>query len=283
MKKFFSLYFSYSKRETQGIIVLLFLILILKSIPYFFPEKIEVNWSDLELVMDSIEISDKKFKKKDKTQQIEKKYFNFPFNPNSLSKDSLKLLNLSNYQINTILFYRKNNWQFLSEKYFYEKLKIDINQQKNLNPIFSFNKKMERKSFVEKERKLIELNTADSTELIGLKGIGPKYASRIIRYRNRLGGFYSIEQLREVFGMEESVFIDLKKNTIVDKKLIRTFNLTLEGLDAKVVHPYFQKGEKWKIINYIKQRGGRISKIELSDIIGLDSTTIRKINPYIND
>jgi DNA uptake protein ComE-like DNA-binding protein len=128
---------------------------------------------------------------------------------------------------------------------------------------------------------IIELNTADSAKLTGLRGIGPSYAMRIIRYRDRLGGFYRKEQLREIFGLDSSTYAGLQGQVRVDASHIKKIpinKVTFEGLSR---FPYFSYKQMNAIIQFREQHGDYESISDLKNIAILNAGILSKIGPYL--
>jgi len=128
---------------------------------------------------------------------------------------------------------------------------------------------------------IIELNTADSAQLTALHGIGPSYALRIIRYRDRLGGFCRKEQLREVFGLDSSTYAGLQAQVRVDAAHIKKIpinSVTFEGLSR---FPYFSYKQMNAIIQFREQHGDYESISDMKNIAILNPGTLTKIQPYI--
>jgi competence protein ComEA len=114
----------------------------------------------------------------------------------------------------------------------------------------------------------LEMNSCDSASLVYLPKIGPALASRIINYRNRLGGFYNLEQLCEVYGFKEDFLYDLEGKIWVDKTLVKPVYLNTISLEELKIHPYFKYTLSQAVINYRKQHGifgeiGDLRKIKL--------------------
>ena len=129
---------------------------------------------------------------------------------------------------------------------------------------------------------LINLNDADSSSLIPLPGIGPALASRIIKYRNKLGGFYSIQQIKETYGITDSVF-----NLIADMVIIKDSSWVLMPINSITVdelklHPYF----KWQIanaiINYRNAHGAFTTIVDFKKIATINEELLIKIKPYLS-
>lgn len=128
---------------------------------------------------------------------------------------------------------------------------------------------------------LIELNSADSSSLIPLPGIGPALASRIVKYRNKLGGFYSVEQIKETYGITDSVFSLIATMITIKDSSWQQIHINTITLDELKMHPYF----KWQlantIVNYRKAHGPFTSIDELNKIALINEETLKKFLPYI--
>jgi competence protein ComEA len=125
----------------------------------------------------------------------------------------------------------------------------------------------------------IELNLADSASLLSLPGIGTVLAPRIIRYRNLLGGFYSIDQLREVFGLSEELFRAASPYLTVDAETFRRFDINFASTIELGRHPYIGFKTARKIVKLRDERGKFNSVNELSAIMSADSIT--RLSPYL--
>ena len=127
----------------------------------------------------------------------------------------------------------------------------------------------------------IELNSADSVELTKLNGIGPVFASRIIRYRNLLGGFYKKEQLLEVYNFPEETFKSLENKIDADPNKIKKIPLNLATFADLLRHPYLNREQVQAIINYRNKNGAYQSINDLTQNNILDSLTFLKVEPYL--
>src|ERR1700744_407520 len=128
---------------------------------------------------------------------------------------------------------------------------------------------------------VIELNTADSTTLTTLHGIGPSFARRIIGYRNRLGGFYKKEQLKEVFGLDSLTSSGLQPQVRVDAghiKKIPVNKVTFEELNH---FPYLSYKQMNAIIQFREQHGDYESINDLKNIAIMNYEILRQIEPYL--
>jgi competence ComEA-like helix-hairpin-helix protein len=125
-----------------------------------------------------------------------------------------------------------------------------------------------------------DINSADVNAFIALPGIGEKLAGRIINFRDKLGGFYAVEQVKETYGLPDSTFQMirqyLKLNTGVKKININT--ASKEDLKS---HPYIRWNLANAIVEYRNQHGAFKTLEELKNIVVIDETTYKKTSPYL--
>jgi DNA uptake protein ComE-like DNA-binding protein len=127
----------------------------------------------------------------------------------------------------------------------------------------------------------VELNNSDTTELMKLNGIGAVYASRIIKYRNLLGGFYSTSQLLEVYNFPEETYKNIENNISVDTLLIKKIRLNFAEYVELLRHPYLKKDQVSAILKYRDKNGAFKEIIQLKTMGLIDSESFDKIRPYL--
>ena len=132
-----------------------------------------------------------------------------------------------------------------------------------------------------KENLMIDLNKADTFELQRLRGIGPGFAYRIVKYRDKLGGFVSKTQVLEVFGMDTSRYNSIADNICTDKELVHTIDLNNVTFKELLSHPYFPFEITKAIMIYRKEHKVIRDIEELKSVQGIDETLFRKIRPYV--
>lgn len=134
-----------------------------------------------------------------------------------------------------------------------------------------------RVSAIRKHKVFIELNTAKPELLETLPGIGEKLSLRIIRYRDLLGGFYSVEQLKEVYGLSLSVYQMIEPSLKVDSTMIRVLGIDTVTFKTLLRHPYLDY-ESVKLIMNLRDRR-KISEWDSYKGLIPDSVFLR-LKPY---
>ena len=134
------------------------------------------------------------------------------FDPNIADRNTLVKLGFNDFQVQNMIRYRERGGQF---RHKFDMLKIygvdSVFYAKIKNLIIIDSSMFQDIKVVQTTFKPINLNNADSLTLITLSGIGPVFASRIIKYRNLLGGFYKKEQLLEVYNLKNETYLKVKK------------------------------------------------------------------------
>lgn len=116
---------------------------------------------------------------------------------------------------------------------------------------------------------VIDINTADTTLLKQLPGIGSAYAKWIVDYREKLGGYCETEQLLEVYRMDTARFNSIKDYVKIDSTFTPN-KLRINSDEFKVLlkHPYLEYEDVKKIVNHREQKGMITSWEQLSKVVG---------------
>jgi DNA uptake protein ComE-like DNA-binding protein len=134
------------------------------------------------------------------------------------------------------------------------------------------------------EHKAVEkfdLNVADTAQLKKIYGVGEKLSMRIIKYREALGGFVSMNQLREVYGLDSLVIDRLEKASEIKPNFSpRKMDINVATEKELKDHPYLSKVAK-ALVSYRFQHGAFKAVSDIRSISSLDENTIQKITPYL--
>jgi len=205
----------------------------------------------------------------------------FVFDPNTISADSLHLLNLSGFAKENLLKFRKAGGKFKEVSDLKKIYGMQDDDFERLAPYISL--KPEPPENIESIPHVIAripLNTSDSAALVSLPAIGPSFARRIVAYRNLLGGFYTFDQLKEIYGMDSVRENILKKYTVLDSLNIKKINLNTVGYQSLISHPYLTKKEVQDILQYREFCDSISEAEELLNNQILEQEKFNRIRPY---
>jgi DNA uptake protein ComE-like DNA-binding protein len=132
-----------------------------------------------------------------------------------------------------------------------------------------------------RKRTLIDLNRCDSISLVALPGIGPVLSARIIKYRNLIGGYVSVNQLKEVYGLPMETFNLIAPDLTVDSLHIRKIEVNKADYRELIRHPYFKRDEVASILKYRELKGPIPDIGAMLDNNLISAETGRKIRPYL--
>jgi competence protein ComEA len=200
----------------------------------------------------------------------------FAFDPNNLSVTKWKQLGLTERQIRGIKNYEAAGGQFFSKADVKKMYTLTADDYRRLEPYISIGSR-----FATSTHTVVEINTADSAALTHLKGIGPGFARRIIQYRERLGGFHSKEQLKEIYGMDAMHYRDVQSQFRVNTRKVKKIDVNTVELSDIKDFPYLSYKQANALIQYRKQHGNYESFDELSNVAILDVEVLKKIKPYV--
>ncbi len=216
----------------------------------------------------------------------------FFFDPNTISGETWKKLGLSQKTIQIILNYRAHGGQFrkpedLARIYGlrredYERIapyiRIETKENKSTDeyprPAFSSKQKHSYEP--------VDINTADTTAFINLPGIGSKLASRIINFREKLGGFHSIEQVSETYGLPDSTFQKIRAYFKLGNSPVRKININAAALDEMKDHPYIRFKLAQAILAYRNEHGPFQKIDDLKKLMAFSDDQLTKLSPYLS-
>ena len=297
MKDFLKDYFTFTKKERAGIIILIIILLSGIFIPMLFTllsPPAAHNVKALETLLDSSAdkpATTKKFtpKKYYSPKNFEnKKVILFYFDPNTIKEPDWINLGVKARTAATILKYVSKGGHFYKPEDLSKIYGLHDNDVKRLMPyvkiaISDKPKKSElpKRSSYKDENISIDINSADSTSLMKLPGIGQGLSRRILNFRNKLGGFYSVDQIGETYGLPDSTFQKLKHNFIIHSST-KKLNINLASLEDLRTHPYIRFQIANSIIQYRQQHGSFKDISDLKNIMIISEPSFEKISHYVS-
>lgn len=305
-------FFYFSKSQRAGIIVLIILIIIIITINQTLnlliynnkePENkefaAEVEAFRRSLVsVDSMRQAEWRLLAEERQRQYEEKYEQFrydikpkqnyslfTFDPNKIDSAGFVKLGLKPHIASNILKYRNKGGKFRSATDFSKVYGITKEKFAELEPYIQIIQNKDSASIIKPEPKkniIVELNSADTTLLMQVKGIGRGYAKGIIRFRTLTGGFVSVEQLKEIYGMRPENYERIKDFCIVNQALIRKININSASAEKLNAHPYISFYQAKAIYELRRSKGKLKSKDELNELDEISKGDIEKISPYLS-
>jgi DNA uptake protein ComE-like DNA-binding protein len=206
----------------------------------------------------------------------------FLFNPNKATDQDFLRLGLSDKQISTIRKYMKQGGSFRNKDDFFKIRVISENQKRILSDylvIDGLEKPVPEKA-ISFPAVLIELNSADSTRLRQLPGIGVVLSKRIVKYRDLLGGFYSMSQLKEVYGLNEQTLTQIESKLTIDVSKIRKLDFNFAEVNELARHPYLQKKLAGQVVKFRSKNGSIRDLSILRDSMILNIDDYNRLKPY---
>ncbi|NGM71769.1 ComEA family DNA-binding protein [Sphingobacterium sp. SGL-16] len=302
MAKFFK-YFQFTTVERNGFILLSLLVLFVNVTLFLFrsfksEEPIEHRLYTLEENNTKIE-NDKEsefdFSKPDYSRRsaASRTIHYFKFNPNTIGPEEWERLGLSAKQIKVIQnyiskggkFYKKEDLKKIYSIYEkdYDRLYpyIVIEGKANEYPKFPERTIPKTDKIANDKVLVVELNSTDTTQLKRLKGIGIVLSARIIKFRDALGGFHQLEQLKEVYGLTEETFDLIKGNLKLSNAQVRKLDVNNLNAEELAKHPYISKKQAQVIVNFRNEHGPFRDFDNFTQNKALDKDFLRKIEPYL--
>ncbi|WDF79123.1 helix-hairpin-helix domain-containing protein [Mucilaginibacter sp. KACC 22773] len=278
-------YLSVTKKEWNGMVVLIILIALILAAPYAYltiRKDNTINFKEFDKAAAMLSKADSTGTAASgpASSRSSLKAALFAFNPNNLPEAEWEKLGLSADQVKVIKNYEAKGGRFYAKTDVKKIYAITDADYKRLEPYINL---PASDNYTKKAApgEIIEINSADSAKLTMIRGIGPSFARRIIRYRDRLGGFYSKEQLKEVFGIDDSKYGEIKNGIAVNNSHITMLDINKATFDQLRRFPYLSFKQINAIIEYHNQHGDYESIADMKNIAILDDGILRKIGPYL--
>ncbi|MBR3390704.1 MAG: helix-hairpin-helix domain-containing protein [Prevotella sp.] len=219
----------------------------------------------------------------------------FPFDPNTADSTQLLRLGLSPWQVRNIYKYRAKGGIYRKPEDFAKLYGLTVKQYKSLQPYIRISEDYQpaatlynntREEYVRdtlkypvklKASEHIILNLADTNQLKKVPGIGSGWARQIVAYRERLGGFYSTDQLLDIEGFPEDALPYLQ----IQNPQLRKINVNKLTLNQLRQHPYIGFYRAKAIVDYRRLKGNLKSLNELSLHKDFTEKAIQRLKPYV--
>lgn len=203
-----------------------------------------------------------------------------PFNPNTIGDEEWKAMGFTDRQVAVIRNYLNKGGVFRKKEDVAKMFVVSDEQYRCLESYITIpptEPTPQTTTWPKRTPDLVELNSADTLLLATLPMVGPGRARLIVRYRERLGGFYAKEQLLEVYTIDTAVFNVIQDRVRVDQQLIKPLEINSEEWK----HPYLTPREISVIKAWRQQHADFQHPDDLKKVMVIKEETIVKLKPYL--
>lgn len=316
INEFVAEYLTFSRRDRIGILVILFVILAVFFLPTLLhfgkpkPAPADTSWvaavQRLE-IRDTVE-NNEKYSRRNFGESVNDYQYDqaasnhswknagelFYFDPNTLSVEGWTRLGLREKTIHTIQNYLGKGGHFRTPEDLkrvyglfpdeYERIapyiKIEPAPETDTKNQFKGNSDY-AKAPVSPRYSIVDINSGDTSSLIALPGIGSKLAARIVNFRDKLGGFYSVEQVGETYGLPDSTFQMIKQYLKLENTSVRKININTATLEELKAHPYIRWNIAKPLVAYRTEHGPFTKLEDLKKVMVVTEEVYTKILPYL--
>lgn len=303
-------FFYFSKGQQLGIIVLMSLIVLVTIVNYCLPLFFASNITQDDSFLIEAAAFQKSLVSRDSLYQMKrqadyeqkyKKYGShqyeksnkkislFNFDPNTADSMTLVTLGLKGYTVSNLLRYRSKGGRFrtfedLGKVYGISPQKLeDLKAYVSIKPqeITKYDSVPIPKKQI-KQVIIVDLNSADTSLLMQVKGIGRGYAKGIVGYRQKLGGFVSVEQLKEIFGMRPENYERILPFCKVNLEFVHRMNVNIATVEKLNKHPYINFYQAKAIYELRRNKGKLLGFNDLKSISEIKAEDIKRLQLYLS-
>lgn len=307
LKEFVKNYLFFGKRDRLGLISVFVILALIYALPRFFARKNEPfplkERAVLLKAIDTLQahpgnkrrkVTDEETIASHQYEASEIRRFSpaklFRFDPNTISIEGWKELGLAERTAKTINNYRNKGGKFYKPEDlqkiwglpegFYERVKdyISIAPFKKASEPNNFSRPYEK---ADRKIAAVDVNSADTSAFIALPGIASRLAFRIVNFRDKLGGFYSTNQVGETYGLPDSTFQKIKIYLQLSGE-VKKLNVNTATKEELKIHPYIKWNLANAIVEYRNQHGSFKSLEELKNIVLIDEAAFDKLKHYLS-
>jgi competence protein ComEA len=301
----------FSRKTRTGALVLMAILLVLivvwRLLPSLFPPKDDPAGRELQLTWNSFKkehitevpeddpYPDRQYKKqyhpkyRDEDRETQVQAHLAPFDPNTASEEELIAVGFQPRTAKTMIKYRNNGGKFRKKEDLQKLYTLSKEDYERIAPYARFDDTHQDKpaytehkpAYVSSSR-IVELNDADADALLSLRGIGPAFSKRILNFRNALGGFITVEQLKEVYGFPDSTYQQIKDRVSVDAGRAKKININQATEEELGKHPYIGRKLASNIIKFRNEVKSYSEIGQLKQVPLINDEKYRKIAPYLS-
>ncbi|MBK8684418.1 MAG: helix-hairpin-helix domain-containing protein [Bacteroidetes bacterium] len=281
MKQLLKEYFAMGKWMRRAYAILLLaisLVLLLRFLlPVWANTKSALSFNDCQVLLNQMKADSFEHARSSGQISVLKP---FVFNPNTLDSAGFVGMGMRHKLIATLMNYRRKGGHFYRAASFEKLYGLRPEEYEQLKDFVQIPD--ETPAYKKPEPQMVELNTADTTELIALPMIGAYTARQIVQYKKQLGGFVRPDQLLEIKSIKPEQFDQFKKWIRINPRLVRKINLNEATFQEMNAHPYLKGALADAICALRKTKQYQLNNLnELKEIELMNEEIFRKIAPYL--
>ncbi|TAL42663.1 MAG: helix-hairpin-helix domain-containing protein [Chitinophagaceae bacterium] len=314
-------YFSFTWKERIGIIAIITLIVIVWFLPQLISSKTKnkISLGDTSWISEAKKLERKNEESSEKRnfttgndgeynysfQKPLNSYFNkqkgelFYFDPNNLPTEGWQRLGIRDKTIQTIQNYLSKGGKFKKPEDLQRVYGLHQDEYERISPYIKIEESIDTKNSENQNSKsedfarplstntsrysVIDINLADTIAFISLPGIGSKLAARIVNFRDKLGGFYSVDQVGETYGLPDSTFQKIKQYLKLENKSVKKININTSTVDELKVHPYIKYSLANPIVAYRNEHGPFTKVEDLKKVMVVTEEIFKRVAPYLTE
>lgn len=273
-----SSFFNLTRNEQKGLIGILIIVLCIFGFKIYNHQELAIRFKEADLEIKAINSE----KGADQIQVVQP----FSNKKKNTSKKTVVLQDI--FQFNPNLF-EEGDWRKIGvpndiavRTYKYIKLRSGINRAEDLLSVYGFKESWldQLKDSIVFNQSKVDVQTASQEEIEKINGLGPVLSKRIVKFREALGGYLHLGQVKEVYGIDSLKFVEIQSKIMISNTKVEKLDLLNNSFNELVKHPYLSKEEVFQVIS-IRSEKGRIEKSDLINIFG--ELGYQKTKGYFNE
>lgn len=295
---------AFSSREKQGVYLIIAIVIVLLGIKFYLTDQEQKRREILRLNDEIKQLKETQpsinynysYATKKRVEEAKRNLTPFSFDPNTIDSLGLIKLGLSSRIAHNLIAYRSKGGRFYKAEDMAKIYGLSSSEFDQLRTYISISRKREHIDSVDYDSirivptpriphkfqhdTIIDLNNTDTVTLQKIPGIGPYYAKVIVEYGHKLGGYKSVNQLKEIKQFREGVYDQVEPWFTVNSAIIQSINLNTASFELLCTHPYIGY-DRARAIDQFRRKSKIRSLSELSLLELFDSITIQKLTPYV--
>lgn len=286
-----------SRSEKRGLLLLLFLLLCVCGGMLYVGMSERVGTSvqlSPEDVAELEAFATLTKERKKRQEEVRTSVQSFPFNPNTADSMTLLRVGLKPWQVKNLMAYRRAGGRWKDADDFKRLYGLSDEEFRRLRPYVQIPPAVKEVYFTEHDRArqdslhrlrpekftqltVLDLNTVDTLTLRKIPGIGVGYSRSIVSYRERLGGFVSVAQLKDIEGLPARIE---EWFSVEEQVAVRTISINKSDFKTLVRHPYLSYEQVKVITTHIRKYGPLRSWKDLQLYPEFTPQDFERLTPY---